>query len=51
MMTDGITESRNKEGKQFGEFRLEEVLMSNEFNHSPIGKIKRRIYQLYKPNF
>ncbi len=51
MMTDGITESRNKEGKQFGEFRLEEVLMSNEFNHSPMEKLKEEFINFTNQTF
>ncbi len=36
MMTDGIIESRDKQGKQFGENRLNEIINQEEFNSDPM---------------
>lgn len=51
IMTDGITESRNSEGKQFGEKKLEEVLISEEFNKSPMEKLKKEFIDFTNQTF
>ncbi|AFH48123.1 Response regulator [Ignavibacterium album JCM 16511] len=51
MMTDGITESRSKEGKQFGESKLDSVLISDEFDKSPMEKLKEEFIDFTNQNF
>lgn len=51
MMTDGIIESRNKEGKQFGELKLEEVITSVEFDKAPIDVLKEEFISFTNQNF
>lgn len=43
MMTDGITESRNKEGNQFGEFKLDSTLKELVDSKNPLNKLKEDI--------
>jgi len=51
MMTDGIIESRDKAGKQFGENKLAEVLQSDDFNENPLEKIKEEFIEFTNQNF
>ncbi|WP_337871925.1 response regulator [Ignavibacterium sp.] len=51
MLTDGIIESRNKDGKQFGENKLEDVLRSEEFCNNPMEKLKEEFIRYTNQNF
>ncbi len=51
MMTDGIIESRNKNGKQFGESKLSEVLLSTEFDAAPMEKLKQEFIDFTNQTF
>lgn len=51
LLTDGIIESRNKDGKQFGENKLEEVLRSEEFSKNPMEKLKEEFIHYTNQNF
>jgi len=51
LMTDGIIESRGKEGKQFGESKLEDVLLSEKFNENPMETLKEEFIKYTNQNF
>lgn len=51
IMTDGIIESCNKDGKQFGETKLAEVLQTNDFNENPMEKLKEEFISYTNQNF
>lgn len=51
IMTDGIIESRNKDGKQFGDTKLAEVLQTYDFNENPMEKLKEKFISYTNQNF
>ncbi|WP_290662115.1 response regulator [Ignavibacterium sp.] len=51
IMTDGITESRNTEGKQFGELKLDEVLKSDKLNTDPMEVLKSEFIEFTNQSF
>jgi sigma-B regulation protein RsbU (phosphoserine phosphatase) len=51
MATDGITESRNKDGEQFGKFRFYEVLNSMNKEDDPLQKVKLEFEKFTAGNF
>lgn len=51
IMTDGINESRNKEGKQFGEVKLDEVLKSDKLIANPMEFLKSEFVEFTNQSF
>ena len=48
MITDGIIESRNREGEQFGNIKVKSNHFEMNANDNPLEKIKNEFYQIHR---
>ncbi len=51
MITDGIIESRNSEGEQFGSSKLGQVVASISADDNPLEKIKDEFFKFTEGKF